>query len=99
MQFEACPKACNPLLPVNVFDGRPCSWRLVISHNILAGMNGWVKFSAHGSCPFELVKVRRQLEYQIARDRLERAERLRFLSMGRKFDPAIHASKNIIFAL
>jgi solute carrier family 25 carnitine/acylcarnitine transporter 20/29 len=49
-----------------------------------------------GSCPFELVKVRRQLEYQIARDRLERAERLRFLSMGKKFDPAIHASKNIM---
>lgn len=49
-----------------------------------------------GSCPFELVKVRRQLEYQIARDRLERAERLRFLSMGKQFDPAIHASKNIM---
>lgn len=49
-----------------------------------------------GSCPFELVKVRRQLEYQIARDRLERAERLRFLSMGKKFDPAMHASKNIM---
>jgi solute carrier family 25 carnitine/acylcarnitine transporter 20/29 len=36
-----------------------------------------------GSCPFELVKVRRQLEYQIARDRLERAERMRVKHAGK----------------
>lgn len=49
-----------------------------------------------GSCPFELVKVRRQLEYQIARDRLERAERMRLLAMGKKFDPLKHAGKDLM---
>ncbi|KAI5454485.1 hypothetical protein NCC49_003385 [Naganishia albida] len=49
-----------------------------------------------GSCPFELVKVRRQLEYQIARDRLERAERMRLLALGKKFDPLKHAGKDLM---
>ncbi|KAJ9125475.1 hypothetical protein QFC22_000436 [Naganishia vaughanmartiniae] len=49
-----------------------------------------------GSCPFELVKVRRQLEYQIARDRMERAEKLRALSLGQKFDPLTHTGKDFM---
>jgi solute carrier family 25 carnitine/acylcarnitine transporter 20/29 len=49
-----------------------------------------------GSCPFELVKVRRQLEYQIARDRMERAEKLKALSLGQKFDPLTHSGKDFM---
>ncbi|KAJ9109112.1 hypothetical protein QFC21_000440 [Naganishia friedmannii] len=51
-----------------------------------------------GSCPFELVKVRRQLEYQIARDRMERAEKMRALSLGQKFDPLTHTGKDFMAA-
>ncbi|KAJ9109728.1 hypothetical protein QFC19_001958 [Naganishia cerealis] len=72
----------------------PSIFNVALTSSIAGAASGAVV--SIGSCPFELVKVRRQLEYQIARDRLERAEKLKAIALGQKYDPLKNAGKDLM---